>query len=227
VLYKTPYIRSRIVDGLAVVLDLRQGEYVILNKVATAMWRALLTTESEDRLRTLEQRLEVPAQQLVADLDAFSQSCIERGFLTDQPAQSIERAASYGTPRHPLAVRAWWSLLATTRALASEGFSATYARYSQFAKPAADAEVAPALLQQAERAFAQAENFFIIHEAPRDCLPRSLALYRFMLSAGIPVDHCIGVMRFPFQSHAWVECQGRVLNDSAANTGFYAELARI
>jgi hypothetical protein len=227
VLYKTPYIRSRIVDGLAVVLDLRRGEYVILNKVATAMWRALLTTESEDWLRILEQQLDVPAQQLMADLDTFSESCIERGFLTDRPAQSIERAASYGTRRRLLAVRAWWSLLATTRALAKGGFSATYARYSQFAKPAADGEVAPALLQQAESAFAHAENFFIIHEAPRDCLPRSLALYRFMLLAGIPVDHCMGVMRFPFQSHAWVEYQGRVLNDSAANTGFYAELARI
>lgn len=45
--------------------------------------------------------------------------------------------------------------------------------------------------------------------------------------AGIPADHIIGVRRFPFQAHAWVECTGRVLFDLPDFVQGYAELARI
>jgi len=227
VFHKTGQVRSRIVDGLAVILDLRLGDYVILDKVATAMWRVLLTADPPDRVPLLERQFAVPAEQLAADLEAFLKQCVERGFLTERPAPLVERRTLRRVRRGAAAQRAWWSLLATTRALAMQGFSSTYRRYAGFAKPVADDRELDDLVRRAERAFARAEHFFVMRAAPKDCLPRSLALYRFMLSAGIPVDHCIGVMRFPFAAHAWVECRGRVLNDSEANVRLYAELARI
>jgi Transglutaminase-like superfamily/Coenzyme PQQ synthesis protein D (PqqD) len=227
VFHKTSHVRSRIVDGLAVILDLRLGNYVIFDKVATAMWRVLLTTGPLDRVPILEQKFAVPAQQLAADLDTFSKQCVQRGFLAKHPAPPVGRRTLQRALRRPTALRAWWSLLATTRALRSQGFSSIYHRYSRFAKPVADDGEFDDLVQRAERAFARAEHFFVMRAAPKDCLPRSLALYQFMLSVGVPVDHCIGVIRFPFASHAWVECRGRVLNDSEANVRFYAELARI
>lgn len=45
--------------------------------------------------------------------------------------------------------------------------------------------------------------------------------------AGVPADHVIGVRRFPFQAHAWVECAGRVGFDSPHFVRCYTELARM
>ena len=47
-----------------------------------------------------------------------------------------------------------------------------------------------------------------------DCLPRSLAIYVLLRRQGVPATLRIGVKRFPFAAHAWVECLGEVLDDS-------------
>ena len=47
-----------------------------------------------------------------------------------------------------------------------------------------------------------------------DCLPRSLAIYVLLRRQGVPATLRIGVKRFPFGAHAWVECLGEVLDDS-------------
>ena len=48
-----------------------------------------------------------------------------------------------------------------------------------------------------------------------DCLPRSLTVYLLLRRRGIPAAFHIGVKRYPFGAHAWVECLGEVLDDSA------------
>lgn len=49
------------------------------------------------------------------------------------------------------------------------------------------------------------------------CLPRSVALWFFLRRAGIEGRLCIGVRKHGVQleAHAWVEHQGRVLNDTS------------
>ena len=47
-----------------------------------------------------------------------------------------------------------------------------------------------------------------------DCLPRSLAIFVLLRRRGVPARLHIGVKRFPFAAHAWVECFGEVLDDS-------------
>ena len=74
-------------------------------------------------------------------------------------------------------------------------------------------------------AFGRAENFFVVRRAPDDCLVRSLSLYRFLREAGSRAEHVIGVRRFPFQAHAWVECAGEVLMDTRAP--YFTPLARM
>ena len=48
-----------------------------------------------------------------------------------------------------------------------------------------------------------------------DCLPRALAIFVLLRARGLPAKLCIGVKRYPFGAHAWVECLGEVLDDSA------------
>ena len=47
-----------------------------------------------------------------------------------------------------------------------------------------------------------------------DCLEKSMAVYRLLRIRGIVVQLCIGVQKYPFYAHAWVEYQGEVVNDS-------------
>ena len=47
-----------------------------------------------------------------------------------------------------------------------------------------------------------------------DCLPRALAVYALLRRRGVPATLRIGVKRYPFGAHAWVECLGEVLDDT-------------
>lgn len=50
-----------------------------------------------------------------------------------------------------------------------------------------------------------------------DCLPRALAAFVLLRRRGVPATLRIGVKRFPFGGHAWVECRGEVLDDPAGD----------
>jgi hypothetical protein len=227
-MYPAPTVRYKLVDGLIVLLDLRTGEYNILNRVASAMWQQLLSRSShQERIWNLAQQFDVAAAPLGADLTAFAQKCVESGFLQRDAPLSSERPRQLRVHRSALVFRAWWSLLVTTVTLAWRGFAYTYQSYLRLPKAAEDHGRQDELIFRAERAFLRAEDFFLLRNAPQDCLPRSLALYLFLQTAGICADHCIGVRRFPFEAHAWVECPNRVLLNSPDDVVRYSELARM
>jgi len=48
------------------------------------------------------------------------------------------------------------------------------------------------------------------------CLQRSVCAVRLMRARGVPATLVIGYRPVPFTSHAWVEVDGRVVNDSPA-----------
>jgi transglutaminase superfamily protein len=45
------------------------------------------------------------------------------------------------------------------------------------------------------------------------CLHRSAAATCLLRRLGVPAQMVIGVQQFPFRAHAWVEVDGRVVND--------------
>ena len=47
------------------------------------------------------------------------------------------------------------------------------------------------------------------------CLPRSAVVTCLLRDAGVPAQMVIGVQKIPFKAHAWVEVEGRVVNDRA------------
>ena len=47
-----------------------------------------------------------------------------------------------------------------------------------------------------------------------ECLERSLVVYSLLRREGIPAQLCLGCSKYPpLTFHAWVECDGRVVND--------------
>ena len=219
-------VRHAEVDGLRVVLDLNTETYRVLDDVASVLWSVL--TGEADALTTFEavaRDYAVERDRFGSDLAAFAQRCVTERLL--EPAGTPVAGRAVAPPQHaparstrPSTLQALTCLIGTRRALNRDGFRETYERYALLPVGRRTRRLGAAL-----PAFARAENFFVARRAPEDCLLRSLSLYRFLRSAGVPAEHVIGVRRFPFSAHAWVECDGSPVCDERA--GGYTPLARI
>jgi hypothetical protein len=224
------FVRHCTLDGRVVVLDLRVGTYLVFDAVASTMWNIMLTSVDEsDRVERLAADFDVSSDRVRKDLAAFARSCAERNLVSDPAASVVSESAERvsGTnarARPPTIFHAWQCLYTTRRTLARRGFSCAYQRIYDLPKAAGDPD--GVRLRAALRAFSRAENFFPAGDARIDCLPRSLALLQFVRSVGIGAEHCIGVRRFPFGAHAWVEVAGTVVHDSPAFVRDFHVIAR-
>ena len=61
----------------------------------------------------------------------------------------------------------------------------------------------------------------------KDCLPKSLTIYYLVRKQGIPAELCIGVKKFPFAGHAWVEYRGRIIDDFPKRVPLYTVMTRV
>jgi Transglutaminase-like superfamily/Coenzyme PQQ synthesis protein D (PqqD) len=222
-----PHIRHAEVQGCTVILDLRNQTYQVLDDVGSVIWQVLTGTMPADGLAALTRKYDVTLTRLDADAQAFAEKCVAGGLLvpgTGAQAPSFQASMRQSPPLNfgCGVVSALASTLATRLFLARHGFARTYAAW--MALPAgADRHG----LERAVLAFSRAENFVLSWKGTSDCLPRSLALYHFLCGCGVAAEHCIGVVRFPFQAHAWVECGGQpVLDGRARDLGMVA-VARI
>jgi len=59
------------------------------------------------------------------------------------------------------------------------------------------------------------------------CLQRSAATTCLLRRHGIPAQLVIGIQQIPFNAHAWVEVEGRVVSDRPYMRKMYAVLERI
>ncbi|WZX99284.1 lasso peptide biosynthesis B2 protein [Bacillus sp. FSL W7-1360] len=59
------------------------------------------------------------------------------------------------------------------------------------------------------------------------CLHRSLIGFKLARKKGIKVQMVIGVKKFPFSSHAWLEYNNSVINDGQSVRENYREVLRI
>jgi hypothetical protein len=58
------------------------------------------------------------------------------------------------------------------------------------------------------------------------CLQRSAATACLLRKYGVPARMVIGAQQIPFKAHAWVEVDGRVVNDKPYTPEMYAVLDR-
>jgi hypothetical protein len=58
------------------------------------------------------------------------------------------------------------------------------------------------------------------------CLQRSAATACLLKKSGVTAQMVIGAQQMPFKSHAWVEVNGRVVNDKPYTPEMYAVLDR-
>ena len=120
-----------------------------------------------------------------------------------------------------LALKAYWKLIYFDRYLARGDFSGLYkeVRNSRIQKntPAPDA---------IERICSAVDMACIWYWKPALCLQRSAATACLLKAYGVPAQMVIGARQIPFKAHAWVEVDGRVVNDKTYAPEMYAVLDR-
>jgi len=95
--------------------------------------------------------------------------------------------------------------------LRSRGFLGTLEWVRHRIEPvSATTETAIETVKAVERAVAMAGAFY---PARAQCLEQSLTLYYLLRRQGVAAVYCQGVLPYPLQAHAWIEYQGKVIND--------------
>lgn len=61
----------------------------------------------------------------------------------------------------------------------------------------------------------------------RDCLPKALTTFYLLRRSGQDAELLIGARQFPFEAHAWVHCNGTVLDDFPGRVEDYTILHRV
>lgn len=120
------------------------------------------------------------------------------------------------------AVEAWLLLLAMDIAMhfvGFEGFRDFVAQRKMRATPSTPSPAVADLCRAVDTACA-------LYFKPALCLQRSAATTWLLRRHGRGARMVIGATIAPFRSHAWVEADGRVVNDKASTVEAYHVLAR-
>lgn len=120
-----------------------------------------------------------------------------------------------------LVLQAYLKLIQFDLYLGRKSFSALYSKVRNFPKgkkaPSPDA---------LEKICAAVDIACIWYWKEALCLQRSSALTCLLKKYGVPAQMVIGAQQMPFKAHAWVEVNGRVVNDKSYTPELYAVLDR-
>lgn len=119
------------------------------------------------------------------------------------------------------ALRAFVVLLSLERSLHSGNFAAIHNRVRK-----TPVRQLPAVPGVAERTCAAVDNACLWYWKQVLCLQRSAATVILLREQGIAAELVIGAQHMPFRAHAWVEVEGKVVNDLLYMKEMYSVLDR-
>ncbi len=120
-----------------------------------------------------------------------------------------------------LVLKAYWGLIHFDLYLARGNFAALYDKVRKYPV----GKRVPAL-NTVERICSAIDMACIWYWKEALCLQRSAATACLLRKHGVPAQLVIGAQQMPFKAHAWVEVDGRVVNDKPYTPEMYAVLDR-
>jgi hypothetical protein len=229
-------------DG-CIVLNLERGTVLSLNDTGALMFakflNACLTRSEFLDVVSSDFNCKDPAR-LKSTVDSLLDQLVNKGVLQNRPSNAGTYALSLRnrlgrvlgrivniTLRVPLilgakTVTAFLLLITADAILKLAGFNALHQAVIDW--PLRNkASVEPQLLSHLCSAANQACAFY-----PKQslCLQRSVILTWLLRSNGIKGEMMIGVHKMPFYGHAWVELEGKVINDDKNAKNFFQVVSR-
>jgi hypothetical protein len=120
-----------------------------------------------------------------------------------------------------LVLQAYLKLIHFDLLMARKNFSALYTKVREY--PRGKHASAP---DAVEKICAAVDMACIWYWKEVLCLQRSAAATCLLKKYGVPAQMVIGAQQMPFKAHAWVEVNGRVVNDKPYVPEMYAVLDR-
>jgi hypothetical protein len=223
-------------------MDVRLDRFIALTPLSSAIWSGLVDGSHPHelidrimRVRTLSP--EAAASVLRQQVRLWQQADLVGGSTTDEtlpvPKPSappvrgeITRSLLEGEPISPLLVAALFlAERRYRRAIAEDGLASALKTLQGEASPH-ELRATPPTLFRVLRAYHLLRRAFRQGHGSQDCLFRSLALAAVLRRAGLDADLCIGIIDLPFSSHAWVECDGVVANETLSIRNAYCVIGR-
>ena len=129
-----------------------------------------------------------------------------------------------------LIMRAWLRLLMIDCRLKFTGFESVQNWIVKAARLEANhkngiASSVPWVIDEVSRVVQIASKFY--YRIRRDCLPAGMLAFYLMRRRGLPVELCIGVRKFPFKAHAWVELEGHIVFTTPADVAKYKVIMKM
>ncbi len=229
-----PGVYFAAVQGEGVILDLIEDRYYGLSAESARLWHQLVEGRAAEPIDAdlAARQLDVWRQcKLVTGSAAGSASAEIAAHLPvlkpiGEPAQVGLDQARIASTRFSLL--ALWQLTRANnwsrRAMMRRGLSWTLQRVQQTATPSSGSARADRILHQMMRVYRSSRR--LASQGKDDCLPRSLALAMALRRLGVDAEICFGVQKFPFLAHAWVEADGRAINETPDAVQRYTLLAR-
>jgi len=118
-----------------------------------------------------------------------------------------------------LVLRAYWKLIYFDFYLARGNFAALYQKVRNYPITEPNDSV-----NTTEKICAAVDIASIWYWKEVLCLQRSATSTCLLRFYGVPAQLIIGVQQMPFRAHAWVEVDGRVVNDKSYTPEIYAVL---
>jgi len=237
-----PEVRGALEEDGGVLLNLRTGRLFTMNRIGATIWRDLAGKnefEPSDIFAFLANKYAaVDRERLRQDATGFLNRLLSQGFVSAGRTEiSISERDRRASRKHldstrgrrhcgksisdaqtrsksqkvARRMRAFRAIVIAGWMLRRRGFYQLY-RWIKMMPVAADTPIDSQGMEKLAEAVNFAANWGWRNP---ECLQKSAALVWLLRRSGVPAVMVIGCRLRPFESHAWVEVGGRVLNESA------------
>ena len=229
-------------DNMAQVLDFQKGQFYGLDPIGTVMISLVLEQGVEAAIAYMTQTYDVTAEQIRSDLTGLLQDLEQKELIfckKDYKKNSflwlrykfaliknyfgsvslklvkaislvIRKFINPGiTPN-----RSSVELLLTFSWLSFRflGWSRTLSLWKQWHQQTDSVDTPKIVIQEVDRIVRETAAWQLF--LPMVCKERALVGYHILRAFyGLPAQLVLGINRHPFQVHAWVECEGKVITD--------------
>lgn len=228
-------------DG-GVLFDLDHDEFLKLDPVAAEIWTLLNAGRSEaEVVDAIAQRFSVSRERVALDLSNLLQAAADRGITPDSVQLKNETLSAvtsrddqaypwYGqnpdvrrpTPGRLTVLRALLGLALFDLTLSTRSLKALCRLVTEWSLGNCDrSKSEPDLIG---RICTAVERACVWYPKKAVCLQRSAVTACLLKGAGIRAQMVVGARVMPMVSHAWVEVDGRVVNDHARVAKVYQPL---